>query len=535
MGWRHPAPDDQPLDSTTEDLSMRKAHVSLDRDSTIGETDPRLFGAFVEHLGRCVYGGIFEPGHPTADERGFRRDVLDLVRELGPTIIRYPGGNFVSGYNWEDGVGPVAQRPRRLDLAWFSTEPNTFGTNEFVDWCRAASVEPMFAVNLGTRDGDAARNLVEYCNHPGGTAWSDLRRRHGWEQPHGIRFWCLGNEMDGPWQMEAKTATEYGRIAVEAAKMMRWIDPRIELAACGSSGRSMTTFGAWEDTVLEHTFDHVEYISLHTYINNYKGDSAALLASPDLMDQFIDEVVAIADAVAARRRSGKRIMLSFDEWNVWYRTRRTRAERVKEGWPVAPPILEEIYSMQDALAFGGMCISLLNHADRVKAACLAQLVNVIAPIMTTNGGPAWRQTIFHPFADMSRLGRGHVLRTRVDSDTYAASYYDPRGALDQTFAIPAAPYLKLAAVADAQGGLNVLALNRDLHGDVAVDVSVRGFAKLKVAQARQLRHDDLQASNTVAAPDEVAPAALNGVVVEGDRIRMTLPAASWNTVRLVPA
>ena len=345
---------------------MREVNALLDRSVAIGQTDRRLFGAFVEHLGRCVYGGIFEPGHATADEHGFRQDVLALVRELAPTIMRYPGGNFVSGYDWEDGVGPAGSRPRRLDLAWMSTEPNQFGTNEFIDWCRRASIEPMLAVNLGTRGGDAARRYVEYCNHRGGTTLSDLRRAHGWDRPHGVRFWCLGNEMDGPWQMEAKTAQEYGRVAAEAAKMMKWVDPTIELSACGSSGRNMPTFGAWEDTVLEHTFDHVEYISLHTYINNYAGDTAAFLASPDLMDLFIDEVTAIADAVAARRRSAKRIMLSFDEWNVWYRTRRTPETRVQPNWPVAPPILEETYNMEDALVFGGMCISLLNHADRVK-------------------------------------------------------------------------------------------------------------------------------------------------------------------------
>ncbi len=514
---------------------MRNAQVMIDRDFAIGETDPRLFGAFVEHLGRCVYGGIYEPGHATADENGFRQDVMALVRELGATIMRYPGGNFVSGYNWEDGVGPVAERPKRLDLAWFTTEPNTFGTNEFVDWCRAAGVEPMFAVNLGTRGGDAARNMLEYCNHPSGTALSDLRRAHGWEKPHDIRFWCLGNEMDGPWQMESKTATEYGRIAVEAAKMMRWTDPRIELAACGSSSRNMPGYGAWEETVLEHTFDQVDFVSLHTYFNNYKADTAAFLACPDLMDNFIEEVVAIADAVAAKRRSPKRIMLSFDEWNVWYRTRRTRSDRVKEGWPIAPPILEEIYSMEDALAFGGACISLLNHADRVKSACLAQLVNVIAPIMTETGGPAWRQTIFHPFAQMSRFGRGKVLRAQVTSDTYAASYYDPRGTTEQYYSIPAAPYLKLAAVADAAGGLNLFALNRDLLGELSVEVSARGFAKLKLGQAQQLRHDDLSAFNSQSAPDKVSPTALDGVSIEGDRIRLTLAPASWNLISLVPA
>jgi len=211
---------------------MRNVDVRLHRDFAIGTTHPRLFGSFIEHLGRCIYGGIFEPGHPAADAKGFRQDVMKLVRELSPTVMRYPGGNFVSGYNWEDGVGPVEQRPARLDLAWFSTETNHFGTNEFMDWCKAANVEAMMAVNLGTRGGDAARNLVEYCNHAGGTYWSDLRKSHGWPQPHNVKFWCLGNEMDGPWQMEHKTATEYGRIAAEAAKMMKWVDPSLTSARC---------------------------------------------------------------------------------------------------------------------------------------------------------------------------------------------------------------------------------------------------------------------------------------------------------------
>ena len=513
---------------------MRQASVLLDRDFAIGTTDRRLFGAFVEHLGRCIYGGIYEPGHPTADERGFRRDVLDLVRELGPTIMRYPGGNFVSGYNWEDGVGPADKRPRRLDLAWFSTEPNSFGTNEFIDWCRAASVEPMLAVNLGTRSGEAARNLVEYCNHPGGTYYSDLRRAHGYERPHGVKFWCLGNEMDRPSQIEYKTAQQYGLVAREAAKMMRWIDPGIELAACGSSGRNVPTFGRWEDEVLEHTFEHVEYISLHTYLNNYAGDTAAFLASCDLMDRFIEEVVAIADAVAARRRSTRRLMLSFDEWNVWYRTRRSRAGRVEEGWPIAPPILEEVYNVADALAFGGACISLLNHADRVKTACLAQLVNAIAPIMTETGGPAWRQTIFYPFAQMSRLGRGRVLTPRVESDTYSTSYCDPLGTQELTFPIESVPYLKIAAVDNGSRGLSLFALNRDLHRPMQVSIDARGYEILRVVDAQQLHDADLKACNGKEAPDRVRPSPLEDVVVDGGRIRMTLAPASWNVVILEP-
>ncbi|MGQ0579095.1 MAG: arabinosylfuranosidase ArfA [Betaproteobacteria bacterium] len=512
---------------------MDDVDVELHRDVAIGVTDRRLFGAFIEHLGRCVYGGIFEPGHPTADVHGFRGDVLALVRELAPTIMRYPGGNFVSGYDWEDGVGPASSRPRRLDLAWMSTETNQFGTNEFIDWCRLANIEPMLAVNLGTRGPDAARKLVEYCNHPGSTAFSDSRRAHGWQQPHGVKFWCLGNEMDGPWQMGAKTAQEYGRIAAEAAKLMKWVDPSIELAACGSSGRNMPTFGAWEDTVLEHTFDQVEFLSLHTYINNYAGDTAAFLASPDLMDRFIDEVVAITDAVAVRRRSSKRIMLSFDEWNVWYRTRRTSAARIKTGWPVAPGILEEIYNVEDALVFGGACISLLNHADRVKVGCLAQLVNVIAPIMTETGSGAWRQTIFFPFSHFSNFGRGRVLHARNNSPTYAAKYLDPRGALELSYPLPEVTYLKFAAVHDEQAGaLTLFALNRSLNEAMPLRVHAEGFSGLAVERALQLHDADLKAVNTKAYPDRVKPSTLAGVRAQGDSLTATLLPASWNVIRV---
>ena len=513
---------------------MRDATVLLDRDFVIGTTDRRLFGAFIEHLGRCVYGGIYEPGHKTADAKGFRQDVMALVRELQPTIMRYPGGNFVSGYNWEDGVGSVEQRPRRLDYAWLSTEPNTFGTNEFIDWCRMANIEPMLAVNLGTRGPEEAGRFIEYCNHPVGTALSDLRRQHGWEQPHGVKFWCLGNEMDGPWQTQAKTADEYGRIAVEAAKVMRWVDPSIELAACGSSGRNMSTYGFWEDTVLQHTFDQVEWISLHTYLNNYADDTAAFLASPDLMDAFIEEVVAIADAVAARRRSSRRIMLSFDEWNVWYRTRRRTGNRTRPGWPVAPPILEEIYDMQDALAFGGACISLLNHADRVRAASLAQLVNVIAPIMTETGGGAWRQTIFWPFAHMSHHGRGRVLRGLVTSDTYSTAYYDPRGPSDPPIPLPSVPYLKLAAV-DTGAGVTLFALNRDLRQTLRLGVEIRGFAGLAVAGAETMHDSDLKAVNTQAKPDRIKPVRLEGATMAGGVLTAELPPASWTVLRLAPS
>lgn len=510
---------------------MLEARLTFDRSDVIGTTDHRLFGAFVEHLGRCVYGGLYEPGHPTATKEGFRGDVLELVRELGATIIRYPGGNFVSGYDWEDGVGPVEERPKRLELAWLSIEPNTFGTNEFIDWCRQARLEPMLAVNLGTRGPDDARKLLEYCNFPGGTKYSDLRRQHGWEKPHDVKFWCLGNEMDGPWQMGSKTATEYGRIAVEAAKMMRIIDPSIELAAVGSSGRNMPTFGAWEREVLRHTFHEVEFISLHTYLNDYARDTPAFLASSDLMDGFIEEVVGIADEIAAEFGSDKRIHLSFDEWNVWYRTRRGN-DRKLPGWPIAPPILEEQYTMKDALAFGGACISLLNHADRVKSACLAQLVNAIAPILTETGGPAWRQPIFWPFADFANLGRGDVLRTRVESPTYATVYHDPRGKLDLAYDLPAVPKLKASVVhAPENGTVTLFLLNRSLDEELSVTIEGLGFSTLSAQTATVLRHDDLEATNT-RDEQRVSPHSFSAIETNGSGGRLTLPPASWTVARL---
>jgi alpha-N-arabinofuranosidase len=294
----------------------------------------------------------------------------------------------------------------------------------------------------------------------------------------------------------------------------------------------MNTYGAWEDTVLQHTFDQVEWISLHTYLNNYADDTAAFLASPDLMDAFIEEVVAIADTVAARRRSSKRIMLSFDEWNVWYRTRRRTANRTRPGWPVAPPILEEIYDMQDALAFGGACISLLNHADRVRAASLAQLVNAIAPIMTETGGGAWRQTIFWPFKHMSNHGRGRVLRAPVTSDTYSAAYYDPRGPSDPPIPLPAVPYLKLAAVNTDDGGISLFALNRDLAQTLHMRAEIRGFPELALAAAETMHDSDLKATNTQAAPDRIKPMALEGIVVADGTVTAELPPASWTVLRL---
>jgi alpha-N-arabinofuranosidase len=495
---------------------MLKTRLIVDRDFVVAPLDRRIFGTFVEHMGRCVYGGIYEPDHPSADARGFRADVLELTKELGPTIVRYPGGNFLSGYDWEDGVGPKEARPVKRDLAWGSTETNQFGTNEFIDWCRAAGVEPMLAVNLGTRGPDAARNLVEYCNHDGGTYWSDLRRSHGYERPHDVRFWCLGNEMDGPWQICRKTAHEYGRVAQETAKVMRWASDGLTLAACGSSHRGMPTYGAWEYEVLDLCFDEVDLISLHQYFRNDDDDIARFLTVIDDLQSFITEVAAIADAVAAKRRSPKRIMLSLDEWNVWYKAR--GGEHLRQpGWPIAPRLIEEVYNFEDALVVAGVLITLMNNADRVKAACLAQLVNVIGPIMTEPGGAAWRQTIFHPFALSSRHARGDVLRAKVDTPGFAAGDH------------AAAPLLIASVVHDPETrAATIFALNRSTSEEIELSAELRGVGARMLAETAELRHFDLKAVNSGSAPDTVAPRPHENVHVDGERLTARLRPLSWS-------
>jgi alpha-N-arabinofuranosidase len=494
---------------------MGRTQVVLDSSSSVGAIDRRLFGSFVEHLGRCVYTGIFEPDHPLADANGFRLDVLDLVRELGVTTIRYPGGNFVSSYRWEDGVGPVGERPARLDPAWHSLEPNTFGTDEFVRWCRAAGVEPMMAVNLGTRGAQEAAHLLEYCNHPGGTALSDRRRANGADDPHGIRLWCLGNEMDGPWQIGYRSAEQYGWLARTTAHAMRCIDPTVEIVACGSSGRSMPTFGAWERTVLGFAFDHVDYISAHAYYEEHDGDLASFLASGADMDAFIDGVTEAADEVAAERGSDKRIDISFDEWNVWYLSKASSEGRT--DWPMAPRLLEDVYSVADAVVVGDLLVTLLRHADRVRIACLAQLVNAIGPIMTEPGGRAWRQATFHPFALTAREARGASLRV------------DASGPTHQTNRHGEVPTVNVAAACEP-GRLAVFAVNRDVDGvqDLTLDLSRVG--RTLAANAVAIFDEDLRAVNTADEPDRIGPRVLEEIRVEPGSIDLALPPASWTMV-----
>lgn len=493
-----------------------KAKITLAKEFKIGEIDKRMYGSFIEHLGRAVYGGIYEPGHPAADEDGFRTDVIDLVKKLNVPIVRYPGGNFVSGYNWEDGVGPVEKRPRRLDLAWGTTEPNTFGTNEFVKWCRKANSDCLMAVNLGTRGVEEARNLVEYCNHKSNTYWSDLRRSHGFEEPHNIKTWCLGNEMDGGWQMGAKTATEYGRIALEASKVMKWTDPTIETVLCGSSSRNSPTFGTWETESLDIAYDSVDYVSLHQYYENRADDTPTFLAKSLELDEFIYSVICACDYVKAKKRSKKTINLSFDEWNVWYHSNGVPFEK----WSIAPPRLEDIYNFEDALVVGSMLITLLRHCDRIKIACLAQLVNVIAPIFTQTGGGVFEQTIFYPFMHLSNYGRGVALKPLVDCPKYDCKEFTD------------VPFIEAIATFDEEKGeMAIFCVNKSSDEKAVLEVNLMDFEGYKPYEFISMDGCDKKAENGFINAD-VKPHR-NGVPVIDDKILTAqLEPFSWNVIRL---
>lgn len=498
---------------------MQISTIYLNPEIILSDIDPRLYGNFVEHLGRCVYGGIYEPGHPTADVEGFRGDVIEMTKELQIPIVRYPGGNFVSSYNWEDGVGPRHLRPRRLDPGWKVTETNQLGTNEFIDWCRKIGTEPLMAVNLGTRGIDDARRLLEYCNHPSGTALSDLRASHGYPEPHRIKTWCLGNEMDGPWQTGHKTADEYGRLAAETGRVMKQMDDKLELVVCGSCGPYQPTYPEWDRVVLEHTYEQADFLSVHLYLNDINRSVPEYLASTRIMEDQLRTTLAACDFVKTKLRSKKNMMLCFDEWNVWdWNYMHPKDFKV---WQEAPSQVEQSYRMLDAIVFGGMLITLLKHASRVRIACVAQLVNVIGPIMTETGGKAWKQPIFYPLYHGSKFGRGEVVHLHFNSPSYETKEFGN------------VPYLDAVATRDPlSGDISIFAINRHLETSLPFLIQLEGGTSYTVYEHLVLEHSDPNATNSPEHPEQVKPHNQGDARADKNQIKGHLAPLSWNVLRL---
>lgn len=497
-----------------------KAKRIINKDFKNGIIDKRIYSSFVEHMGRVIYGGIYEQKHPLADEDGFRKDVLELVEKMGVTAVRYPGGNFVSFYDWRDGIGPKQERPRRLELAWRSIETNEIGTNEFMVWAQKAGIEPIWAVNLGTKGIENAVSLLEYCNIDAGSFYSDLRRQHGVEKPYKIKTWCLGNEMDGEWQIGHKTAHEYGRLAQETAKAMKLVDPDIKLVSCGSSKSDMETYPDWEAITLSYTYDYVDYISLHQYYGGQEKGTPEFLAQALDMENYIKSVIATCDYVKAKKRSAKQMNISFDEWGVWEIPDKEVVSQVDERpWQEAPHLSEQIYTMEDALLFASMMMNFLRYSDRIKIACQSLLTNISAAIMTEEQGEAWVQPIYYPFAHMSAYGRGVVLEEQAEDDCYQCETFKE------------VPYLDSVAVYNEQEKEVAYFLVNRSEDELEFLAEIQQFKIAGIKEHLVMYHENKKATNK-EDHNAVKPIRVNDVFVQDKEISCKLRPLSWNVIRI---
>ncbi len=497
---------------------MKTAKVVIDKDYAVSRIDEKIFSSFVEPLGRCVYGGIYEPGHPTADENGFRKDVLDLTKPLNLTLNRFPGGNFVSTYRWEDGIGPKEKRPRRPEVAWQCIETNQFGLNEFAEWSRINNSDVMMTVNLATRGVLDAMDCVEYCNFDSGTYWSDLRIKHGYKEPHGYKYWCLSNEIDGIWQVGQQSGKDYGKLAREASKAMKLIDSSIETVLAGSSSPGQATFPSFDADALEASYDFVDYLSVHQYLGNAKNNTPNYLAKPITTDAFLKAAIATCDYVQAKKRSKKQMYVSFDEFNTWHSI--SEDERFNDQWNIAPPLLEDIYTMEDALVLGGMLLAVLKNASRVKIACVSELVNCISHIRTRNGGGAWVFPAYYTFLHFSQFGRGTVINTIVDSPKYDSTDFTD------------VPYLDAVATERDDGGMTIFAINRSLDSSLPIEVDLRGFKQYRVKKHIVLSSPNPKDTNSETDPNHVAPRENGNAACDRNAVKAFLAPLSWNVIVL---
>ena len=494
-------------------MSNQKAQILLDIHRTIAPISPLLFGGFVEHMGRSVYEGIYDPASPHADERGLRQDVIAALREQAYTVIRYPGGNFLSGYNWLDGVGPKDQRPRRRDLAWQSLETNQFGTNEFMGFCEAIDAAPMLAVNMGTGDIQSAANLVDYCNTPGGTYWSDLRTRHGYPAPHNVRYWCVGNEMDGPWQIGHLDAVAYGNKALEAAKMMKWLDPTIKTVLCGSSSDGMPTYPDWDRTALEIAWEHMDYHSMHYYAGNRANDTASYLASAMIFERFVDTLEGTLRYVKAKRRSKHDVYLSWDEWQVWY-----KGDPMQGNWTEAPHLAEEVYNLEDALVVAQWLNVFLRKSHVLKIACVAQIVNVISWLHTRRDA-LLKHPSFYVFKLVSNLARGEALDVFTKAPLVETKQHGEVPALDVSASFDA----------ETQQGA-IFLVNRSQTEALSTEIVWQGEAPREIVGVTQMAGNDVKAVNTYEHPDTIVPYPVAGCQMDGNKLSLHLPPLSFTVV-----
>lgn len=497
-----------------------KARIVSNKKFRLGEINPLIYGSFVEHMGRVVYSGIYEPDHKAADENGFRKDVLKKIQEMGVTCIRYPGGNFVSNYDWMDGVGPKGNRPRKREIAWKSIETNEFGTDEFMKWIQLTKAEPIFAVNLGTKGIENALTFLEYCNLPTGTYYSSMRETNGHREPYAIKKWCVGNEMDGIWQIGHKTAEDYGKLAAQTAYAMKALDDSIEIVVCGSSSTSMDTYTDWERIVLENAYEHVNYIALHQYYGGQEYGTKEFLAQSLDLEQYIKTIIGICDTVKSKKRLTKEIDISIDEWGVWEISGDEIADSVSaRDWGIAPAISEQIYTMEDSLLFASMLMAMLKNSSRVKMACQSLLTNISAAIMTEKNGDCWVQPIYFPFAYMSKYGRGVVLNSITDIPCYESKKFGTVPNIDM-----------VSVYNDERKELVYFLVNRtDETAELIIEPE--NFVLENKKEHIVLEHKNLKATNQKNHLN-IAPKKMDDIFILENAVQIKLPAYSWNMIRL---
>ena len=469
------------------------AHIDVRTDRPIGTVDRRVFGSFAEHLGRCIYGGLFDEGSDLSDSRGFRTDVLGAVRDLGVTNVRWPGGNFVSGYHWTDGIGP--DRPRRPELAWGAEESNRFGTDEFMAWAQTAGVDPVICLNMGTGTLDEAMAWVEYCNGTGDTYWANRRRANGHPEPYRVRYWGLGNEMYGDWQLGQRTAADYVATARQWAKALKLLDPGICLVSCGQTG-----VDDWDQVVIDGLAPYVGFHSIHLYTGS--ADYWSNVLAPHFTERALAVTGALIDRARYQQRIEHEIGVAYDEWNVWYRT--------SDGQ------LAEVYNLADALAVGTYLNVFLRQSKVVRMANLAQLVNVIAPIVTSPNG-MFRQPIYHPFALMASASHEVALDTFTDSGTHAHADLPGERWAHRVADLGPFQLLDVAATRDpAARRLTISVVNRDPERELATRIRLQGAEAAGTMTVHEVNGDKPDAENSFEHPDNVAVRRTQREVRGGD-------------------
>ncbi len=489
--------------------SPLKARVKIDTERVIGDIDPKLYGNFIEHLGRCIDGGIFEEGHKLSDANGFRRDVLEGTKKLNVTLLRWPGGNFSSNYRWRDGIGPRDSRPRRLEMAWGTVETNRFGTHEFLQYSEMAGSEPYICTNLGTGTWDEAQQWVEYVNSAEDTAMTRLRKQNGRNDPWKVTYWGLGNEMDGPWQMGHRSADDYGKFALEAAKLMKWTDPSIKLIAAGSShfANGIDWIG-WNRTVLEHLKRHIEYLAIHLYVGNRDNNYYEFLTSSVELAQRIRTTEGLIDAALSGEPASRKIHIAWDEWNVWYRARGNK-ERGRR-------ILEERYNLEDALVVATFLNAFVNNAHIVKIANMAQLVNVIAPMFSNENG-MFLQTIYHPLAAFANNSKGKALALFADSPRYESKRFG------------LVPFLDTSAALDGDT-LVLNAVNRHLETALETEFESQDKRFSGTAAITEVNGPDIKAENDFGST-KVQPTSRT-MQADGGKLRVRLAPHSYTMIKV---